>query len=104
MQATGRSRENTRPGGNINVSNNFVEKITSTGILRSDKQNISHLRDENGKLRDTVDELKTWDVKREAELIEARRREDNMKYLNRKLMERLISQQVISTYTQTFIK
>ena len=70
-------------------------------MLRSDKQHLSHLKDENGKLRDTVDELKTWDVKREAELIEARRREDNMKYLNRKLMERLISQQVSPVYPHT---
>ena len=100
MQASRRSRENTRPGGNINVRS-VQRKRVLIEILRSDKQHLSHLKDENGKLRDTVDELKTWDVKREAELIEARRREDNMKYLNRKLMERLISQQVSPVYSHT---
>ena len=61
---------------------------------RSDKQQYAQLNAENEKLQATVNDLKSWDVKREAELIEARKREENMKYLNRKLMERLISQQV----------
>ena len=61
---------------------------------RSDKQQYAQSNAENEKLQATVNDLKSWDVKREAELIEARKREENMKYLNRKLMERLISQQV----------
>jgi len=71
-----------------------VEKIRDQeASLMSDKQQYAQLTAENEKLQATVNDLKSWDVKREAELIEARKREENMKYLNRKLMERLISQQ-----------
>jgi len=61
--------------------------------LMSDKHQSAQLNAENDKLQTTINDLKLWDVKREAELIEAKKREENMKYLNRKLMERLITQQ-----------
>merc|ERR1711935_680403 len=61
--------------------------------LMSDKHQSAQLNAENDKLQTTINDLKLWDVKREAELIEAKKREENMKYLNRKLKERLITQQ-----------
>ena len=58
-------------------------------------QKFAELKNENAKLRGIVADLKQWDIKREEELNDCRKKEQNMKFLNRKLTERLILNQKV---------
>jgi len=61
--------------------------------LLGNNQKFAELKNENAKLRGIVADLKQWDIKREEELNDCRKKEQNMKFLNRKLTERLILNQ-----------
>lgn len=64
-------------------------------FISGNNQKFAELKNENAKLRGIVADLKQWDIKREEELNDCRKKEQNMKFLNRKLTERLILNQKV---------